>query len=108
MTAKKSFGYGSLSLLILAAGVLFMIELPNQFAISPYLFNLLGVSLYSSANNTGFYLPFMMSIVFWLLAVLVSRKHPNDFGASIGNRIGELMLFLSGIALAAFVVSEIF
>lgn len=62
--------------------------------ISHYLFKLLNLDIYSNGKD-GFHIPFMVAIVFWLPAVLISKKYPNDFGTSLSYKVGGFMLVIT-------------
>ncbi|GKU79374.1 hypothetical protein [Paenibacillus sp. L3-i20] len=93
MAQKKPIGYGSISLLLLLFGFLFNIPLQNDFKISYLLFNILNLDIYSN-GDVGIHYPVVASIIFWIPALLIAKKYPNDYGASISYHFSSLLSFL--------------
>ncbi|MEC0091121.1 hypothetical protein [Paenibacillus macquariensis] len=97
MSIKKPLGYGSLSLGLICLGILINLKFANELIVSNYLFNLIGLDIYSNVSD-GFHYPFLAAIPFWAAAVWVSNKYYNDFGATLSNRLGEFLFTVSVIA----------
>lgn len=106
MVKKKPLGYGSLSLVLLLSGFLINMKFGNDFNVSQSIFNTIGLDKYSNGTD-GFYYPFLLSMPFWIAAVLVSRKHVKDFGAVVSNKIGEFLVAISVIATIIFLILPI-
>jgi len=106
LAIKKSFGYGSLSIIFLLSGFLINYSFGNGFIVSHYLFNLFGLDQYSNGTD-GFNYPFLASIPFWLATVLVSKRNINDYGAAFSKGIGEFLLALSVIISIFFLIVSI-
>ncbi|HIW31504.1 MAG TPA: hypothetical protein IAA29_01850 [Candidatus Paenibacillus intestinavium] len=98
MAVRKKIGYGSFALVFLVTGFLIQWKFGNELIISHSLFNVLGLDIYSNGTD-GFHYPFLTSIPFWLLALLVSKRNSNDFGTLVSERVSELMLALSVIVI---------
>ena len=75
--------------------------------ISHYIFKLLNWNIYTS-NSQGFHIPFMAAIVFWLPAVVISKKYPNHFGTSLSYKVGGVMLIVSMIVLIVFLLGLLY
>lgn len=106
MTIKKSFGYGSLSIVVLFLGFLFNFKFQNDFMLSHYLFKLFNWDIYTNGSH-GYHVPFMSAIVFWLPAVIISKKYPNDYGSSLCYKVGGLMLILSIIVFLVYLLATL-
>lgn len=106
LTLNKRVGFGTFSLVFLLSGILINWDFGNNMIVSHSLFKILGLDLYSNGTD-GFHYTFLASVPFWLGAVLVSRRHVNDFGAVVSNRIGEFMLAMSVIVTIIFLVLPI-
>lgn len=94
MTIKKTFGAGSFAIAVLTLGFLFNFKFQNDFILSHYLFKLFNWDIYTNKTE-GFHIPFMAAIVFWLPAVIISKKYSNNFGSSLCYKLGGVMLILS-------------
>lgn len=106
MVIKMPLGYGSISLVLLLSGFLINMNLGNDFIVSHFLFKIIGLDLYSNGTD-GFHYPFILSIPFWLAAVLVSRRHVKDFGSVVSKQFGELFVAISVIATIIFLILPI-
>lgn len=69
--------------------------------LSHYLFKLFNWDIYTNETD-GYHIPFMAAIVFWLPAVIISKKHSNNFGAYFCYRVGGVMLILSIIVFVVY------
>ncbi|KAA1177510.1 hypothetical protein NYE25_28055 [Paenibacillus sp. FSL E2-8871] len=94
VTIKRSFGTGSFAIVVLILGFLFNFKFQNDFMLSHYLFKLFNWNIYTNETE-GYHIPFMAAIVFWLPAVIISKKYPNNFGTTFCYRVGGVMLVLS-------------
>jgi len=103
VSIKRPLGYGSLSFVLICLGILLNLKFAHEFILSNYLFNLVGLDLYSNVSD-GFYYPFIVAIPFWAAAVWVSNKYSNDFGATLSNRLGEFLFTVSIIATVLYFV----
>lgn len=106
MTTKRSFGYGSFAIVVLLLGFLFNFKFQNDFMVSHYLFKLVNWDIYTNGSQ-GYHIPFMTAIVFWLPAVVISRRYPHDFGTSLCYKVGGVMLILSVIVLAVYLLGTL-
>ncbi|RJE87004.1 hypothetical protein D3P07_17675 [Paenibacillus sp. 1011MAR3C5] len=103
MTNRKTFGLGTAALFILALGFLFNYKFADGFMISHYLFQQLNLNIYSNGES-GFHYPFIVSILFWLPAVLLSRKHRRNYGATISYKLGGVLLIVTSAVSVVFLV----
>lgn len=101
MTIKRPFGTGSFAIVVLTLGFLFNFKFQNDFMLSLYLFKLFNWDIYTNETER-YHIPFMAAIVFWLPAVIISRKYPNNFGTSLCYRVGGVMFILSIIVFAVY------
>ncbi|MCU6710566.1 hypothetical protein M6D81_17880 [Paenibacillus sp. J5C_2022] len=107
MVKKRPIGYGTLAILLLMMGFLFNWNFSKGFVFSHYLFQLFDLKIYSIENRFGFHLPFMAAIIFWIPAVLVSKKYPNHYGADLSHRLGSFMLAISVIVFVFYLIDLI-
>ncbi|NBD24138.1 hypothetical protein [Paenibacillus glycinis] len=106
MTVGKSLGSGSFALVVLVLGFFFNFKFQNDFMVSHYLFTLFGWDIYTNEGQ-GFHIPFMAAIAFWLSAVIISKKYPHDFGTTFSYRVGGVMLTISMIVFAVYLVGAL-
>lgn len=106
MTIKKSFGTGSFAIVVLTVGFLFNFKFQNDFMLSHYLFKLFNWDIYTNETE-GYHIPFMAAFVFWLPAVIISKKYPNNFGTTFAYRVGGVMLILSIIIFAVYLIETL-
>ncbi|KAA0542574.1 hypothetical protein FZW96_21315 [Bacillus sp. BGMRC 2118] len=88
---KKRIGFGTLAWFVLFCGFWFNWPNSNYGSILESIFNKLNLPLYSDGTH-GFYYPFSVQIIFWLIAFSLSKIFPNDYGSKVAGRVG---LFLS-------------
>ncbi|WP_405155496.1 hypothetical protein [Paenibacillus sp. FSL K6-0108] len=92
---KRPLGIGTLSLLVLAIGLVFNFPWGTEkVQISHYLFNLLNLPIYSNGHQ-GFHIPFIVAIFFWLSSVLIARKYQTHYGTKVAYKVGGFMLITS-------------
>ncbi|NIK21593.1 hypothetical protein FHS17_000760 [Paenibacillus lupini] len=106
MTIKRSFGSGSFAIVILFMGFLFNFKFQNDFMLSHYLFKLFNWDIYTNKSQ-GYHIPFMAASVFWLPAVIISKKHPDDFGTALCYKVGGVMLILSIIVFTVYLLGTL-
>ncbi|MBH5317811.1 hypothetical protein I6N90_08340 [Paenibacillus sp. GSMTC-2017] len=97
MTEKKQIGYGSLSLVLLVLGFMFNYKFSNDFIVSYSIFHALQLDIYSKGDE-GIHYPVLASILFWIPALVVAKKYPNDFGAKLSQLFATMLTFLYTIA----------
>jgi len=96
---NKKIGVGTLSLLLSIIGIIWPVTFKGGFCIGDNVLNLVGMSAWSNGDSgmrthyTVFY-----SLLFFVLAIILSYKYADSFGAKIGR-------VLSMIIVAIFILS---
>lgn len=94
---SKKIGVGTLSLLLSIIGILWSVTFKGGFCIGDHVLNLSGMSAWSNGDTRTHYTVFY-SLLFFVLAIILSYKYADSFGEKIGR-------VLSMIILAIFILS---
>ncbi|ADM68499.1 hypothetical protein GMA19_00648 [Paenibacillus polymyxa E681] len=102
---RKKIGWGSLSLLLSLLGMVVSFEFGN-YILGDQLLSLLGLPAWSnSVDDTRFHYTVFLSSIFFIPSLIIGYKNPKAFGATIGERISSIYLFLIIISLLFFIIS---
>ena len=82
---RRSFGLGTLSLLLTAMGIAWGFTF-NDMCIGDIVLSFIGLKAWSN-GNTGIHYTIWYSLIFLIPAFLLGQKYKNHFGATAGKII---------------------
>lgn len=97
---NKKIGWGSISLPLCIAAILFSNSFNNGVCYGDNILNYLGLSSWSN-GNTGTHYTIYYSIAFIVLAFFIGYKFENDLGAKIGSKVCLVIFTILAIIIVA-------
>lgn len=91
MVSNKKIGLGSLSLILFVIGLIFSVTLGNQGAYGDKVLESVGLQSWSN-GNTGIHYTIFYSLLFFVPALVLSRKHQDNIRAKIGGRLSLVII----------------
>lgn len=82
MKTRKKLGMGTISLLLVAVGILFLFSLGTYGTFGDRFLRFIGLDPWSN-DNTGLHYTVIYSLIFYIPATLIGHHFKNDWGAKV-------------------------
>jgi len=87
----SKIGIGTVSLVLVIIGALFSFSFGKNISLGDLILNSLGLKAWSNIN-TGIHYTIFYSLVFYILALIISYKFKGDTGSKLGRIISIVFI----------------